>query len=114
MPAISVEVATAASVFYLALLLKSRKGKKKRKTWVRKFLEKGSVHGKLLLEDLRLDGAGFINFLRMSTSDFEILLRMVAPKISRRNTKYRKAITPDIRLAITLRYLASGDSFTSL
>ncbi|KAK4326065.1 hypothetical protein Pmani_003362 [Petrolisthes manimaculis] len=35
MPAISVEVATAASVFYLALLLKSRKGKKKRKTWAR-------------------------------------------------------------------------------
>ena len=107
MPAISVDFATAASVFYLALLLKSRKGKKKRKTWVRKFLDKGSVHGKLLLEDLRLDGSGFINFLRMSTSEFEILLRMVAPKMSRRNTKYRKAFTPDIRLAITLRYLAS-------
>ena len=86
MPVMSVEVAAAASVFYLALLINSRKGKKKRKPWVRKLLEKGSVHGKLLLEDLRLDGAGFINFLRMSTSDFEILLRMVAPKISRRNT----------------------------
>ncbi|XP_042857143.1 putative nuclease HARBI1 [Penaeus japonicus] len=114
MPVMSVEVAAAAFVFYFVLLLKSRKDKKKRKTWVRKFLEKGSVHGNLLVEELRLDGAGFINFLRMSTSDFEILLRMVAPKISRKNTKYRKAITPDIRLAITLRYFASGDSFTSL
>ena len=37
MPVVSVEVAAAASVYYLALLINSRKGKKKRKTWVRKF-----------------------------------------------------------------------------
>ena len=74
MPMMSVEVAAAASAYYLALLLKSRKGKKKRKTWVRKFLENGSAHGNLLLKDLRLDGAGFINFVCMSTSDFEILI----------------------------------------
>ena len=67
MPLMSVEVAAAASVFYLALL--SRKGKKKRKTWVRKFLEKGPIYGNLLLKELRVDGAGFMNFLRMSTSD---------------------------------------------
>ena len=36
------------------------------------------------------------------------------PKYLEKNTKYRKAITPDIIVAITLRYLASGDSFTSL
>ena len=82
MPVVSVEVAAAASVYYLALLINSRKGKKKRKTWVRKFLEKGAFYGDLLLKDLRVDGAGFTNFLRMSTTDFEILLRMVAPKIT--------------------------------
>ena len=114
MPVVSVEVAAAASVYYLPLLINSRKGKKKIKTWVRKFLEKGAFYGDLLLKDLRVDGAGFTNFLRMSTTDFEILLRMVAPKIFRKDTKYRKAIPPYIRLAITLRYLASGDSFTSL
>ena len=114
MSVVSVEVAAAASVFYLALLIKSRKGKKKRKTWGRKFVEKGAFHGNLLLAELRVDGAGFTNFLRMSTTDFEILLGMVAPKISRKDTKYRKAITPSVRLAITLKYLASGNSFMSL
>ena len=68
----------------------------------------------LLLADLKLEGTGFTNFLRMSMTDFEILLKIVAPKMSRKDTKYRKAISPSIRLAITPRYLANGDSFTSL
>ena len=35
---VSVEVAAAASIFYLALfMIHSRKGKKKKRRWVRKF-----------------------------------------------------------------------------
>ena len=63
MPVTSEEVAAAASVFYLALVIKSRKGKKKRKTWVRKFLEKGAFYGNLLLAELRVDGASFTNLI---------------------------------------------------
>ena len=35
MPVVSVEVAAAVSVYYLALLINSRKGKRKRETAVR-------------------------------------------------------------------------------
>lgn len=56
----------------------------------------------------------FNNFTRMSLSDFEYLLQKVSPMISKTNTLKREAIPAKIRLAITLRFLASGDSFESL
>ncbi|XP_030758852.1 protein ANTAGONIST OF LIKE HETEROCHROMATIN PROTEIN 1-like [Sitophilus oryzae] len=50
----------------------------------------------------------------MSVTDFEYLLNSVGPKIAKRNTNYRDAIPPHERLAVTLRFLAAGDSYTSL
>lgn len=54
------------------------------------------------------------NFTRMNPIDFEALLNMIGGKISRRNTKFREAISPLIRLAVTLRFLTTGNSYTSL
>ncbi|KAF9416038.1 hypothetical protein HW555_006450 [Spodoptera exigua] len=59
------------------------------------------------------DGS-FINFLRMSKSDFEYLLQNVGPFIEKQDTNLRSAVTAETRLAITLRYLATGDSYSSL
>jgi hypothetical protein len=39
---------------------------------------------------------------------------MVGGKISKCDTRFRETIPPSIRLAVTLRFLASGESFTSL
>jgi hypothetical protein len=62
------------------------------------------------LADLKLEeGAGFKNFVRMTPSDFEILPPTIGSKISGTETKYRAVIPPSIRLAITLRYLATGE-----
>jgi len=60
------------------------------------------------------DGMGFSNFTRMTPSDFEELLQMVGGKISKCDTRFRETIPASIRLAVTLRFLASGESFTSL
>jgi hypothetical protein len=68
-----------------------------------------------LLEKLKLeDGTGFINFIRMTPSDSEELLETVGGKISKCDTRFRETIPASIRLAVTLRFLASGESFTSL
>ncbi|CAK1578598.1 unnamed protein product [Parnassius mnemosyne] len=56
----------------------------------------------------------FENFHRMSLTDFNYLLSKVLPLISKQDTHLREAIPAKIRLAVTLRFLATGDSFKSL
>lgn len=56
----------------------------------------------------------FKKFTRMSNIDFEILLNKISPLITKQDTQLRLAIPARMRLAITLRYLATGDSFESL
>ena len=51
----------------------------------------------------------FKNLLRMTEDQFEYLLQRVAPLISKSDTNMRKT-----KLEVTLRYLATGDSFKSL
>ena len=48
--------------------------------------------------------------MRMSPDRFEYLLSLVAPLITKKDTRMRKAIGPAERLSLTLHYLAYGDS----
>lgn len=56
----------------------------------------------------------FENFCRMSSSDFEYLLEKISPLIAKKDTLWRKAIPAKVRLAVTLRFLATGDTYKSL
>ena len=56
----------------------------------------------------------FDNFCRMTFADFEILLSKISPIISKQDTDFREAIPAKFRLIMTLRFLASGDSYRSL
>ncbi|KAG5891835.1 hypothetical protein JTB14_035857 [Gonioctena quinquepunctata] len=60
------------------------------------------------------DNLSFKTFCRMSPSDFDTILNLVVPKIAKKDTTFRKSIPMAQRLAIILRYLVFGDSFTSL
>lgn len=67
------------------------------------------------LRELVAEPSGeFHKFTRMSLMDFEYLLNKISSKISKQDTKLRASIPARIRFAITLRYLATGDSFQSL
>jgi len=50
----------------------------------------------------------------MSYNTLNQLLALIVPKIKKEDTRFRKSIPPNERLALTLRYLATGDSFASL
>ena len=50
----------------------------------------------------------------MSKTNFYTLLGIVEPMITKRNTRFRESVLAEMKLAITLRYLATGDSFMSL
>ena len=50
----------------------------------------------------------------MSPESFNILLRHVEPHISKKNTRFCESVPASTRLAVTLRYFASGQSQQSL
>ena len=50
----------------------------------------------------------------MTSENFDTLLEMVEDKIRKQNTVMRMAILPRTKLEVTLRYLATGDSFKTL
>lgn len=91
-----------------------------RSVWVRSWLGKRETEGawaKLLVE-LRDGDSGeqklFSEFLRMSHAEFDYLLQLVKPLIEKNDTKMRKSISAGERLALTLHYLSTGQSFHSL
>lgn len=97
-------------------LLVLTSNKKKRK-WVRSWIERRNQLGassKLIKELNAEDPCSFFNILRMDSQKFEQLLELVSPLIRTNDTKMREAIPCKTKLEITLRYLATGDSFKSL
>lgn len=68
----------------------------------------------LIADDQLTCGGHLKNFLRMSSSDFEMLLNKIGPIITKQDTNWRRAITPKERLLVTLRFLATGDSYHSM
>nr|CAH7742524.1 unnamed protein product [Callosobruchus chinensis] len=44
----------------------------------------------------------------------EFLLNLIKPHITKKHTVMRQSISPEERLLLTLRFLASGDSYESL
>jgi len=72
--------------------------------------------GSSLLADLNFQPVSglYKNFTRISPSEFEFLINLMGEKISKKDTAFRKAISVQERLALTLCFLASGDSYVSL
>ena len=72
--------------------------------------------GSSLLGDWNFQSVGGIykNFTRMSPSEFEILINLIAEKISKKDSAFRKAISVQESLALMLGFLASRDSYVRL
>ena len=62
-----------------------------------------------------LPGApAFARYFRMDKEKFNHLVGRISIHIQRQDTIMRAAISPGERLAVTLRYLATGETFPSL
>ena len=60
------------------------------------------------------DIPGFTNFMRMTPEFFEMMKTRLEPRLARQATNYRAPISVGEKLALTIRYLATGESYTSL
>ena len=108
-------VATCSCAILVALLQrrKRRHIRRNRPIWTREWILNRESHGaynQLLKELQLLDTSSYKNFVRMDAATFEELLCMVAPKITYKDTVMRQAVSPGERLAVTLRFLATGNN----
>ncbi|XP_056392155.1 uncharacterized protein LOC130285056 isoform X2 [Hyla sarda] len=71
------------------------------------------VHSTLYLE-LCQHPDKFASYLRMTVENFDDLLQRIQDRICRQDTHLRQSISPDESLIVTLSFLASGESFSSL
>lgn len=77
------------------------------KPWLQRRHQLGAYDG-LMVELANEDVEGYVAFQRMAPDLFAELLSKVGPIIQRHDTVMRKSISPGARLALTLRYLATG------
>ncbi|CAH1966479.1 unnamed protein product [Acanthoscelides obtectus] len=131
----------AAVALILLNILKKRREKKKvtqnRSIWVKPHLQERhrvGIEQTLLTDLLAQDGNDFKNFMRMDYDTFMMLQDKVSLvlcykiafndyykinfkvrlDIEKQDTYLRSSISSELRLAITLRFLATGDSYRSL
>ena len=89
----------------------------RRKWWVKPWLLERPLTGqyhKLLWELERDDVGAFKNFVRVNPRLFNEILERIQDDIRKKDTNARKALEPGLKLAVTLRFLATGDSFSTL
>lgn len=91
-----------------------QKKKKNRTIWVRNWMQrKGATHT-IFKELYNEDPREYKAVMRVTLTQVEILLNLIAPKIQREDTHMRDAIPARVKLEITLVYLSSGISYRLL
>ncbi|XP_066969148.1 uncharacterized protein [Macrobrachium rosenbergii] len=94
-----------------------KKKRRQRRVWawpyLQKRMEQGHHHN--LMEELSTEAQDlYKNFTQIDRSLFNKIVEQVTPYIQKKVKFWRKPIEPGLRVAITLRFLATGDSYKSL
>ena len=112
---------TRKQILILIILRRRRRRRKKevkrsQRFWIRPIFanRKSKSEFHCLVQEMKLgDHELFFKQFRMLPAKLEKLLRLVAPKISKSSAK-RESISAEERLCVTLRFLASGDSQSTI
>lgn len=94
-----------------------KKKTKRRQFWTRPWILRRNIHGAstVLLKELAAeDPRSYRNHIRMTEKQFNFLLAKVFPIVQKKNTNMREALPAKVKLEVVLRFLATGDSFSSL
>ena len=88
-----------------------------RRVWVRKWLSRRQEFGQYerLLTELHMeDERGYKNYLRITPDLFHEMVKKVTPRLQKQSTFMREPLQVGLKLVVTLRYLATGNSYPSL
>ena len=91
--------------------------KTQRKVWVREWLTRRHEFGQydsLLTELHKEDQRGYKNYLRITPDLFQEMVEKLTPRLQKQSTFMREPIQVGLKLAATLRFLATGNSYPSL
>ncbi|XP_024893938.1 protein ALP1-like isoform X1 [Temnothorax curvispinosus] len=104
----------ASLALYTAWKAEKSKRWRNRRWWVRPINTRRAQYGDFatLFAELKEDEDMFFRYTRMDVPTFYELLRLVGPFLQKGSI--RAPICPEQRLAITLRYLATGDQMLSV
>ena len=94
-----------------------RRPQARRRLWVTDVLKRRDDLGEFatLVQELRLnDPTRHLQYFRMNKGAFDLLLARIEGTITRATTNFREPVSASQRLAVTLRYLASGAEFSTL
>ena len=82
-----------------------------RQTWSRSWIQRrqgNGVYANIIRELSAEDPEMFRQYHRLDFESFKKILRMVGPVIQKQETIMHSSISPGERLAVTLRFLATG------
>ena len=107
----TVHAVIACAVIVAILLRRRRRNRRNRRVWTRQWIRRQDFDAyHHLMQELRIsDTTSYRNFLRMDAPTFRELLGLVGPLITYKDTVMWQAISPGERLALTLRFLATGE-----
>ena len=106
-------------VMYLllaAVIIHRRRIAERGRLWVHPMNQERDTSGLWIskIANLRMSPERFFQYFRMTPESFDYLLDLIRSDITKEDTVMHKAITPDLRLAITLHHLAEGASHASI
>ena len=89
---------------------------RRKRFWVRQlYCEREEYGHERMMRMLETEDLPFYkNFQRVTPVEFRSVLARVGPRIAKKDTSFRKCLSPALKLAVTMRYLASGELYTSL
>ncbi|XP_047490323.1 protein ALP1-like [Penaeus chinensis] len=94
-----------------------RRRRRDRVVWVRQWILRRPEHGlyeKLMVELRNEDPRAFKHFMRMPPAMFDEVVQRLTPRLTKQDTNYRASLEPGLKVAITLRHLASGNTYRNM
>ncbi|XP_034027403.1 putative nuclease HARBI1 [Thalassophryne amazonica] len=88
-----------------------------RAVWVRPWIARRpdlGIYNRLLVELRNEDPRAFHNFMRMPPDMFDELVNRLTPRLTRPSTNCRPNLEPGLKVALTLRHLASGTTYMDM